>query len=112
MSREQTKSIELREEVADAIEYFVGHGFIEEMTTDKKYYTKKLIEYAQESQREIMRLRHLLTNANTELFNIKNKRWIQNQNAVVHLHGWGMQTMGYVESAKNIANSPILKKNK
>ena len=69
MSKEQTKSIELREEVADAIEYFIGHGFIEEMTTDKKYYTKKLIEYAQESQREIMRLRYLLTNANTELFN-------------------------------------------
>jgi len=37
---------------------------------------------------------------------------MQNQNAVVHLHGWGMQTMGYVESAKNIVNSPIPKKNK
>ena len=70
MSKEQTKSIELREEVADAIEYFIGHGFIEEMTTDKKYYTEKLIEYAQESQREIIRLRWLLTNANTEFMNL------------------------------------------
>ena len=74
MSKEQTKSIELREEVADAIEYFMGHGFIEEMTTDKKYYTEKLIEYAKESQREIIRLRWLLTNANTELFKIRKKR--------------------------------------
>jgi len=74
MSKEQTKSIELREEVADAIEYFIGHGFIEEMTTDKKYYTEKLIEYAQESQREIIRLRWLLTNANTELFKIRKKK--------------------------------------
>jgi len=63
MSKEQTKSIELREEVAKAIEYFMGHGF-----------TKKLIEYAKESQKEIMRLRYLLTNANTELFNIRKKR--------------------------------------
>ena len=74
MSKEQTKSIELREEVADAIEYFIGHGFIEEMTTDKKYYTEKLIEYAKESQREIIRLRWLLTNANTELFKIRKKK--------------------------------------
>ena len=74
MSKEQIKSVELREEVADAIEYFMGHGFIEEMTTDKKYYTKKLIEYAQESQKEIIRLRWLLTTANTELFNIRKKR--------------------------------------
>ncbi len=74
MSKEQTKSIELREEVADAIEYFMGHGFIDELTTDKKYYTEKLIEYAQESQREIIRLRWLLTNANTELFKIRKKR--------------------------------------
>jgi len=74
MSKEQTKSIELREEVAKAIEYFMGHGFIDELTTDKKHYTKKLIEYAKESQKEIMRLRYLLTNANTELFNIRKKR--------------------------------------
>ncbi len=74
MSKEQIKSVELREEVADAIEYFMGHGFIDELTTDKKYYTEKLIEYAKESQREIIRLRWLLTNANTELFNIRKKR--------------------------------------
>jgi len=74
MSREQTKRMELQEEVADAIEYFMGHGFIDELTTDKKYYTEKLIEYAKESQREIMRLRYLLTNANTELFKLKKKK--------------------------------------
>lgn len=74
MSKEQTKRMELQEEVADAIQYFIGHGFIEEMTTDKKYYTGKLIEYAQESQREIMRLRYLLTNANAELFKLKKKK--------------------------------------
>lgn len=79
MSKEQTKSIELREEVADAIEYFMGHGFIEEMTTDKKYYTEKLIEYAQESQREIMRLRYLLTNANTELFKVRDTYKLQKE---------------------------------
>tara|TARA_Y100000004_G_scaffold124175_1_gene139647 strand:- start:1290 stop:1598 length:309 start_codon:yes stop_codon:yes gene_type:complete len=90
MSREQTKSIELREEVADAIEYFIGHGFIEEMTTDKKYYTEKLIEYAEESQKEIMRLRFLLTNANTELFKIRDvyklqKEVIEDQKELISL---------------------------
>ena len=90
MSREQTKSIELREEVADAIEYFIGHGFIEEMTTDKKYYTEKLIEYAEESQKEIMRLRYLLTNANTELFKIRDvyklqKEVIEDQKELISL---------------------------
>lgn len=75
MSKEQTKRLELREEVAKAIDYFMGSvGVLDELTYDKKYYTKKLIEYAQESQKEIMRLRLLLTNANTELFNIRKKR--------------------------------------
>lgn len=75
MSKEQTKRMELQEEVAKAIDYFVGSvNVLDELTYDKRYYTKKLIEYAQESQREIMRLRYLLTNANTELFKLKKKK--------------------------------------
>jgi len=75
MSKEQTKRLELREEVAKAIDYFKGSGDkLDELTYDKKYYTEKLIEYAQESQKEIIRLRWLLTNANTELFKIRKKR--------------------------------------
>ena len=88
---EQTKSIELREEVAKAIDYFIGSGgFLDELTYDKKYYTEKLIEYAQESQREIMRLRYLLTNVNTELFKIRDvykrqQELIENQQEFIEL---------------------------
>ena len=78
MSKEQIKSVELREEVDKAIDYFNG-GFIEEMTTDKKYFTEKLIEYTKESQKEIRRLRWLLTNANTELFKIRNVYKLQKE---------------------------------
>ena len=37
---------------------------------------------------------------------------MQNQNAVELPRGWETQTMGYVESVKNIANSTTLKNNK
>ncbi len=37
---------------------------------------------------------------------------MQNQNAVELPRGWETQTMEYVESAKNIVNSPIPKNNK
>ena len=41
MSKEQTKRLDLREEVAKAIDYFMGSvGVLDELTCDKKYYTK------------------------------------------------------------------------
>jgi len=36
------------EKVIEAIEYFYTQGFIEELTTDKKYYTEILIDFAAE----------------------------------------------------------------
>jgi len=33
-----------KEDCLDAIEYLYGQGFVEEMTTDKKYYTEILLK--------------------------------------------------------------------
>ena len=35
-----------KKELDNAIAYFVDEGFIQELTTDKKYYTKILLQHA------------------------------------------------------------------
>jgi hypothetical protein len=38
-----------KEQVRDAITYFEEMGFIEELTTDKRYFVQELINYAKEN---------------------------------------------------------------
>ena len=35
----------LKQEVNDGIVYFIDMGFVEDLTTDRKYYVKKFVEY-------------------------------------------------------------------
>jgi len=46
---EKEKQKALVKDVKEAITYFVSHGFIEELTTDKKYFVEKLIEYSKQN---------------------------------------------------------------
>lgn len=46
---EKEKQKALVKDVKEAIAYFVSHGFIEELTTDKKYFVEKLIEYSKQN---------------------------------------------------------------
>ena len=45
MSNKQDLMLEepTKEECIDAIDYLYGHGFVDEMTTDKKYYVLVLV---------------------------------------------------------------------
>ena len=38
-----------KKQVKDAIDYFEGMGFIQDLTTDKKYYAQILVDYAKEN---------------------------------------------------------------
>lgn len=40
----------IEQNVMDAIAYFEEHGFIEELTTDKRYYVQTLIDYVKENK--------------------------------------------------------------
>lgn len=44
------KDIVIDRQVMDAIEYFETYGFIEELTTDKRYYVQTLIDYAKKNK--------------------------------------------------------------
>ena len=40
----------IEQNVMDAIAHFEEHGFIEELTTDKRYYVQTLIDYVKENK--------------------------------------------------------------
>jgi|2_EtaG_2_1085320.scaffolds.fasta_scaffold04697_11 hypothetical protein len=55
----QSKHIkpEVRQAASDAINYYMYGGYIDEMTTDKKYYCTKLVEYVKLADKDFMESR-------------------------------------------------------
>lgn len=49
--------MKLENKVQEAIDYFIRHGFIDELTSDKQFYVKQLIDFAKvkSTQQEVLR---------------------------------------------------------
>tara|TARA_R110000796_G_scaffold7392_1_gene25380 strand:- start:20 stop:232 length:213 start_codon:yes stop_codon:yes gene_type:complete len=51
----------------EAIEFFEEQGFIEELTTDKKYYVQELIDYCKKFNKAVVSIREIIETDGEEL---------------------------------------------